>query len=85
MTVRTDDDALILIAAFRYALGRATYIVEHVVSFILHNWDQLGDADKHLVVREILDAKDRGAVGHDCDWTQWKRILRRAHTDRGNK
>ena len=81
MTVRTDDDALILIAAFRYALGRATYIVEHVVAFILHNWDQLGDNDRRLIVREILDAKNKGAVGHDCDWAAWKRILRRAHSD----
>lgn len=81
MKVQNPDDAMILIAAFRYALGRATYIVEHVVSFILHNWDQLGVADKNLIVREILDAKDRGAVGQDCDWTQWKRILRRAHSD----
>lgn len=85
MTVRTDDDALILIAAFRYSLGRATYIVDNVVAFILHNWGQLNDNDKRLIVREILDAKDSGAVGHECDWTQWKRILRRAHSDGQNR
>ena len=81
MTVRTDDDVLILIAAFRYALGRATYITDTVASFILHNWDQLNDNEKKLIVREILDAKDRGEVGQDCDWHSWKRILRRAHSD----
>jgi hypothetical protein len=85
MTIRTDDDALILIAAFRYALGRATYIVETVVAFVLHNWDNLNDGDRRLIVREILDAKNRDRLVHDGDWTQWKRVLRRAHSDGQNR
>ena len=75
MKVQNPDDALVLIAAFRYALGRRTYIVEYVVDFIVNNWDELETSDRNLIIKEILDAKDKGHVGHDCDWKSWQRVL----------
>ena len=75
MKVQNPDDALVLIAAFRYALGRRTYIVEYVVDFIVNNWDELETSDRKLIIKEILDAKDKGCIGQDCDWKSWQRVL----------
>ena len=75
MKVQNPDDALVLLAAFRYALGRQTYIVDYVVDFIVNNWDELEASDRNLIIKEILDAKDKGHIGQDCDWKSWQRVL----------
>jgi hypothetical protein len=75
MKIENGDDVAVLISAFRYALGRATYITGIVAGAILDNWHTLGPDCRNLIIKEILDAKERNQVGHDCDWTQWKRIL----------
>jgi len=75
MKIESNSDAIILICAFRYALGRMTYVVEMVVDFIIENWDSLYKSDKDLIVREIQHEKERSNLGHDCDVKQWNRIL----------
>ena len=76
MKVQNPDDAIVLIAAFRYALGRATYFVPYVVDFILRNWDDLDVNDRNLIVKEILEARSQNNIGHDCDRNEWERILK---------
>ena len=78
MKVRNGDDAIVLIAAFRYALGRATYIVPYVVDFILRNWDELDMSDRDLIAKEILEARSQNNIGPDCDRKEWDRILKTA-------
>ena len=68
-------DRLITICAFRYALGRMTYVTEHVSSYILDNWDEFSDQDKALFQREIKDAIENNLAGHQCDIDSWKKIL----------
>lgn len=66
---------LMVIAAFRYCLGRRTYIVSSCVDWLLFWWDDLDDVTKNLIVKEIQEALDRDWAGDDCDVDCWKRIL----------
>jgi hypothetical protein len=69
---------MILFCAFRYALGRATYVVDYVVQSIHMAWNNLSDADKQLYVKEILEHKDKfGSIGMDMDTKQWLTIVDR--------
>ena len=70
-----DNYRLILICAFRYALGRATYMPSTVADAIIAEWPDMPEGDKILYRREIREAIDRGHAGMDCDIKTWERIL----------
>ena len=75
------DYQLVLICAFRYALGRRTYVVSSVVKAIHQEWGMLQESDKELMVREILEYKTRfGQVGDVFDEDAWMSIVDR-HRD----
>ena len=65
----------ILIYAFRYTLGRATYSVSTVVDLLHHNWGNLSSADKELYKREIKEAIDMEQYGMQMDKNAWETIL----------
>lgn len=72
------DWSLILICAFRYALGRRTYVVESVVREIHNSWGDLPENDKDLIVKEILEYKHRfGTIGDIFDEDAWMSIVDR--------
>jgi len=65
----------VLLSAFRYALGRQTYIVNFIVKNILNNWNDISDKLKNLMKREIQEAIDTNEAGMDCDVKEWRKIL----------
>lgn len=67
-------DRLIAISAFRYALGRKTYIPGHVVDWLLTNRSKLTRHDRDLIVREIDEADRLQQLGMDCDVATWSRL-----------
>ena len=69
------DYELILLAAFRYALGRKTYIVGTVVDYLLNEWDSVGYTLKAQMQSEIKQAIKSGNAGMDMDIKQWERLL----------
>ena len=74
----------LIVCAFRYALGRATYVVSIVVKEIHSNWRELREADRELIVREILEHKERhGKIGHEMDEREWMTIVERYRTENG--
>ena len=75
MKIETDDDRLILIAAFRYALGRMSYMPSVVAGAIEQCWAELTEHDQRLIKREIDEAIERGHAGMDCDIATWRRVL----------
>lgn len=75
-------DRLIAICAFRYALGRMTYMVEHVSSWLMANRDRLSAHDRALIVREIDEAAERGGLGMPVDQARWTRV-QSAMTEQG--
>lgn len=68
----------IIMGAFRYALGRKTYVVMDTVNLLLREWDRLGIMQDRIC-EEIKEAIDSGRSGMEMDVAQWSRIL--AHRD----
>ena len=66
---------LTLVASFRYALGRQTYIVPEVVENILKNWAFLSLKFKTKIKEEIQEAIKNNHAGSDIDIEQWNMIL----------
>jgi hypothetical protein len=76
---------LMALAAFRYCLGRMTYIVGDCERWVFANWDQFPPNVRKLIQREVEDeikrddeARERGddykPLGHDCDRAAWERV-----------
>ena len=72
-------------AAFRYCMGRSTYIVSDCVDWLMDVWPHLNQSTKALIKRELVEgfraddeARSRGAtffpLGHDCDRDQWRKL-----------
>ena len=61
--------------AFRYALGRKTYSVETVSSYLIENWHRFKSQTKEQIVREIETAIERNEAGMECDINAWKAVL----------
>jgi len=57
------DLDLIILCAFRYALGRQTYIVSTVIDFIRTNIKVLNEHQCALMVREIEEAEKEDRLG----------------------
>jgi hypothetical protein len=71
--------AVFLMYAFRYALGRMTYAVGDVADTLIANRDRLTADWREQIIRDIDQAIELGAAGHQCDvdrWTQVKEAMR---------
>lgn len=72
------DDELIMIAAERYAMGRRTYIVSTVASYIRWRVPKLSDwclgilkQDYEDKLKEAGRLHNYGVFGDDCDKRDW--------------
>lgn len=70
MKVKLKDPELTLLAAMRYAIGRNTYIVSHVISDIKNNWDCFSDERKEAIKAEIIDCHNYFNNQNYGDWQQ---------------
>lgn len=68
--MRTNLNHMIF-SAFRYALGRATYIVHMTTDFIKNNTDLLTENDMKLMIKEITEAEERDWLGWEMDKVEW--------------
>lgn len=69
-------DSTILICAFRYALGRRTYVVGSIVREIHRVWNSLSERDRELIVGEIGEYREKfGNLGHACDERDWISVV----------
>lgn len=62
------DTQLLYIAAFRYALGRSTYMVPAIAGAIRESRDLLTDETARLMAREIVECRH---LGMECDVDLW--------------
>jgi len=78
-------DHLMVIAAFRYCLGRMTYIVGDCASWLIKIWPYLSVQTQNIIKRDLEEAftrddedreagRDYKALGHDCDRAEWSRV-----------
>lgn len=79
------SEGLMALAAFRYCLGRMTYIVGDCERWIFANWDNFPPNIRKLIQREVEEeierddeARERGEehkpLGWDCDRAAWVRV-----------
>lgn len=62
------DTQLLYIAAFRYALGRSTYMVPAIAGVIRESRDLLTDETARLMAQEIVECRH---LGMECDVDLW--------------
>lgn len=76
------DDSLMCLCAFRYAIGRMTYVPRHVVEFLETHWELVDTNNRACILRDLEDEIERDdrdraqngkyfALGHDCDRETW--------------
>lgn len=75
--IDNQDLDLFFVAAFRYALGRRTYMVFTIADFIKTNIALVPQNIINLMIREITEAEQNHndglykALGDDCDVKTW--------------
>lgn len=76
-------DDLMVIAAFRYCLGRQSYIVSDCADWLISNWHTFSKNTTLVIRNEIEDAfkkhdelidHEYSPLGSDCDVVQWGRV-----------
>ena len=70
----TNPSEIILFCAFRYALGRHTYVVGEVVEYLIKNSQSLSNEEKQQYVKEIKGYLLKNS-GMEMDNQYWRRIL----------
>ena len=58
--------------AFRYALGRMTYVPATIAAIIVENIDHLNKTTRESIVRDIDKALIDDQAGMKCDSEEWK-------------
>lgn len=73
----THDEANLILGccAFRYALGRKTYVVREVVDCLIKHRKKLDTVTKNLICKEIKYATEEGWAGMFMDVKDWKRVV----------
>ena len=79
------DFRLLILSAFRYALGRMTYIVPVVANVIRESKDKLDSQAIDLIIQEIEDAEKRDGLGMECDIDVWLRLKKELEDFRSSK
>lgn len=74
-----------VIAGFRYCLGRRTYIVGNCADWLIEQWPNFEENTKDVIKRELEEkfsrddtARSRNddylPLGDDCDRAEWERV-----------
>ncbi len=66
------DLRLLVLATFRYSLGRRTYMPDFIVDFIIKNKELLNKGDWNLFIQEI---KESLSLGDSCDIGTWDKLI----------
>ena len=73
--IRNDELGDLIICAFRYALGRKTYITNTIAELIIKYKDELSTSDTEVIKRDIKRAFDMNNYGMEMDKKEWQRVL----------
>lgn len=74
--LETDLEQFIVVAAFRYALGRRSYAVSIITQWLIKNWNEIHPNDQKLIKKEIQEALDNNRAGMEMDEQRWKKVLK---------
>lgn len=69
------NEDIAIVCAFRYALGRMTYVVDSVASEIERNIERISTKSLRLIKKEISDALVKNMAGMKMDGDRWHTCL----------
>ena len=75
MTKIDTQDRFLIIGAFRYALGRSTYVTLETAQWLIKHWEQIDENTQVLIRKEIDWALEEDRAGMDCDKRAWEMLL----------
>ena len=64
-------DDFAAISAFRYALGRMTYIVGQTVDWLIESWPLLHERARTIIARDLRKEIERDDLAREEGW-DWK-------------
>lgn len=67
------NEDIAIVCAFRYALGRMTYVVDSVASEIERNIERVSTKSLHLIRKEISEALKANHAGMQMDVERWEK------------
>ena len=77
MKLENDNDQLMTIAAFRYCLGRQSYIVGSCLDWLYATWDQIETNTRFVIVRDTLEAIKTDRAGSETiDKPGWEKFAK---------
>ncbi len=68
-----------MFCAFRYCLGRSTYIVHDMVKHLKEHWYEIDHAYKNMIIKDINRAIDQNRFGFEMDKDEWVNFLDWSH------
>jgi hypothetical protein len=66
---------ILMFCAFRYALGRMTYVVGAICDIMRANWSEMSASRREMFKKEIREAIATGRAGMDMDVKEWESLL----------
>lgn len=69
--LRGPDFSILVVCAFRYCLGRQTYMPSLFTSIVRNELGKIDTNTLNLMCREITAEEARGCLGADCDIDTW--------------
>lgn len=76
MKLETQDDQLMAMAAFRYCLGRRSYIVGSCIEWLRATWSQIGSNTQGVILRDIVEAIIDKYAGDPIDVGAWSALAK---------
>jgi len=81
---QSTEDQIMSLAAFRYCLGRKTYIVGICIGWIKKHWKQFSNNTKSVMLRDIIEAYLGNLTGMKMDTISWIELLKWAWAEEDN-
>lgn len=74
--IKNDEFGDLMVCAFRYALGRRTYIVSTIADLIVKYKGRLDANDIEVITRDIKRALETNNYGMEMDRVEWEKVLK---------
>jgi len=65
-------EELMNVAAFRYCLGRSSYIVGACIDWLKRYWKDFSKNTQSVILRDLVEALQDGMVGMEMDDNAWR-------------
>lgn len=70
------DQSDLTLCAFRYCMGRMSYIVSEMCAHLREHWNEIRPEFQHIIESEIQEAIDKNCCGMDMDCEAWLSLLK---------